>query len=96
MRKDCDTCKHDEFDCENGYCYDCLSGNPPTKWEASDYYEPDTNGERIRRMTDEELAEFLCKISDCAFDLCPAVEMCGCGDGMANGLVKWLRQPAEY
>lgn len=60
MRKDCDSCKHDEFG--EKYCDDCYSGkgnNPPSKWEAADYYEPDTNAERIRNMTDEELAEFL-------------------------------------
>lgn len=54
MRKDCDSCKHDEFG--ESYCDDCLCGNPPTKWEPADYYEPDTNAERIRNMTDKELA----------------------------------------
>lgn len=60
MRKDCDSCKHDEFG--EKYCDDCYCGkgnNPPTKWEAADWYKPDTNAERIRNMTNEELAEFL-------------------------------------
>jgi hypothetical protein len=92
MRKDCHTCKHELFD---KCCNDCLYGDPPSNWEAASYYVPDTNAEKIRSMSDEQLAEFLCKISDCAFDLCPAVEMCGCGDGIANGLLKWLKQPAE-
>lgn len=92
MRKDCHTCKYELFDKR---CNNCFYGNPPSKWEAASYYVPDTNAEKIRSMSDEQLAEFLCKISDCAFDLCPAVEMCGCGDGIANGLLKWLQQPAE-
>ena len=59
MRKDCSSCKHDEFCWMDGYCDDCLAGNPPTRWEAADHYEPDTNADRIRNMTDEELAQFL-------------------------------------
>lgn len=36
MRKDCDTCIHDEFGdgcCDN--CYWGKDGNPPTHWEAT-------------------------------------------------------------
>lgn len=54
MRKNCDTCKHDEF--SERYCDGCHYGNPPSKWEPADFYKPDTNGERIRNMTDKELA----------------------------------------
>ena len=39
-----------------------------------------TNGDRIRAMTDEELAEFFCRISQCcgndACMLCPIFEGC--------------------
>lgn len=90
MRKDCDSCKHDEFG--ESYCDDCLCGNPPTKWEAADYYEPDTNAERIRRMTDEELAEYLCSIVDC--NACPVRHDGRCNGG-AKGYLWWLRQPAN-
>lgn len=87
MRRDCDSCKHDEFG--EKYCDDCLYGNPPTKWEAADYYEPDTNAERIRRMTDEELATFLWEfnLEDIARD----------GDYFINKrkLENWLKQSAE-
>lgn len=89
MRKDCDSCKHDEFG--EKYCDDCYcgkNGNPPTKWEAADYYEPDTNAERIRNMSDEELADWLCDIVDCAS--CPTVKHCTCG-----GMLEWLQKPVE-
>lgn len=56
MRKDCHTCKHDLF---NKNCFNCITGNPPSNWEASSHYIPDTNAEHIRNMNDEELAEFL-------------------------------------
>ena len=59
MRKDCDSCKHEEFFDE--YCDDCCSsyGNQPSKWEPASYYEPDTRADAIRRMNDEELEDFL-------------------------------------
>ena len=59
MKKDCYTCKHLLGDWPSDDCDGCLSGCPPTKWEPSDDYIPDTNGDRIRNMNDEELADFL-------------------------------------
>lgn len=53
MRKDCHTCKHELFD---KCCNDCLYGDPPSNWEAASYYVPDTNAEKIRSMSDEQLA----------------------------------------
>ena len=88
MRKDCDTCKHDEFG--ERYCDDCLAGrngNPPTKWEAADFYEPDTNAQHIRNMSDEELVEYI----ECPYDaeLCVKKKDCyGC-------ILEWLKQPCE-
>ena len=58
--------------------------------------EPQTNADRIRAMSDEELAEFLCHFCrDCIVDACPGAEYCNAKDGKANGLVKWLRQPVK-
>ena len=56
--------------------------------------EPITNADRIRAMTDEELAKWLCSIStaECCDRSCLARYMCDLGD---NGLIKWLKQPAE-
>ena len=53
-----------------------------------------TNGDRIRAMTDEELAEFLCGMmtADQCAQSCPARERCYYGH---NGMVEWLQQPAE-
>ena len=85
MRKDCDSCKHEEFFDE--YCDDCLYGNPPSKWEPSDYYKPDTNAERIRNMSDEELVEYI----DCPYD----VEFCNKEMDCYNCALEWLRMPCE-
>ena len=56
--------------------------------------EPITNADRIRAMTDEELAVFLCGIStaECCDRSCPARHLCEYKD---NGMIKWLQQPAE-
>jgi hypothetical protein len=55
---------------------------------------PQTNADRIRAMSDEELAKWLCSISTAegCDRSCPARDMCDLGD---NGLIKWLKQPAE-
>ena len=49
-----------------------------------------TNADKIRSMTDEELAEFLCNMSECN-DRCPMRSCCDIYDNK----VKWLQQPAE-
>ena len=56
--------------------------------------KPMTNADRIRAMSDEELAEFLCGIStaECCDRSCPARHICGYGD---SGMIKWLQQPAK-
>ena len=93
MRKDCDTCLHDEF-CET-YCNDCYwaNGKPPTKWEPAPFWTPDTNADRIRAMSDEEIAQWLCLNYSCT--KCLGQELCTISDGKANGLLKWLKQPAD-
>lgn len=54
-----------------------------------------TNADRIRSMSDEELSVFLCDHGGCSIRTCPGSEMCNGHEGKANGLLKWLRQPAE-
>lgn len=50
-----------------------------------------TNADRIRAMSDEELAKFLCRnMQDCS--VCPGTKYCSFGH---NGFVKWLGLPAE-
>ena len=46
-----------------------------------------TNRERLARMSDEELARFLCKITSCAY--CEAEDKCYMGH---TGYVEWLKQ----
>ena len=108
MRKDCDSCKHDEFG--KRYCEDCFCGNPPTKWEPSDYYEPDTNADKIRRMTDDELADFFFESPEIEFDVCEYCKNFGghmsdtpCKHDMGlcfipdknEAFKKWLQQPCK-
>lgn len=65
MPKNCDTCKYDLFrlcgEEDKTPCDDCYNGNPPTKWEPGENYEPMTKADRIRAMTDEELADFMAR-----------------------------------
>ena len=55
----CEKCKSNNLiETENGhYCCNC-------GWDSvkKDYIKRMTNADRIRSMTDEELAEFLCKV----------------------------------
>lgn len=60
-------------------------------------YETPSNADRIRDMSDEELAEFLCSFRSCDADNhpcngCKAEPYCRTGH---NGMIDWLRQPAE-
>ena len=60
-----------------------------------------TNGDRIRAMTDEEYADWLCDHLICGD--CPVYEKCGeeshgCGtsaEDCFNRLVGWLKAPVE-
>jgi len=49
------------------------------------------NGERIRKMSDEQLAYFLRSITDC--DICP-VEKC-LESSCAESILHWLKQPVK-
>lgn len=51
--KSCDKCKHDSKLMEEYPCCKCTHNG------AADFYEEKTNADRIRAMTDKELAEFL-------------------------------------
>lgn len=73
--------------------YDCLSGSGLT-WPCG-AYQPKTitNADRIRAMTDEELAKWLCSImtAECCDTSCPGRETCSKGH---TGLLDWIKQPA--
>ena len=53
---------------------------------------PMAEGDRIRSMADNELAEFLCGITDCFDGKCPAAEYCRAGH---NGMREYLKQRAK-
>ncbi len=51
----CKLCKYENCSMESKECMGC-------KQNAVDKYKKMTQGDRIRSMSDEELAEFLCKV----------------------------------
>ena len=53
-----------------------------------------TNREKLRAMTDEELAKYVCDL-DKMCSGCPGSDLCEFGDGHANGMIKWLQAEAE-
>ena len=81
----CHNCKKDANKC--GEYHGCGSCNA---WEQGIF----TNADRIRAMSDEELARFICGCCECDVH-CPGVKLCMFGGSKANGLLKWLQQPAE-
>ena len=57
-----------------------------------------TNADRIRAMSDQQLAEFICNAlgsAGCVEDHCPGHDLCRPQDGKSNGLKKWLQQPVK-
>ena len=52
-----------------------------------------TNADRIRGMTDEELAEWLVDATMCE-RVCIEEDYCGC-DVCVNRVTDWLKQPAK-
>ena len=78
--KHCDTWEYDEpcFSCRN------TGGGIPTKWEAKVNCKTQTNADRIRAMSDEELAVFL-RTVEYDVEQFPFVQ----------DWDKWLKQPAK-
>lgn len=90
MRKNCVTCKHDRL--HNPICDECYNtSDAPTKWEAAEYYEPDTNADRIRAMSDEELARELALVAGWdrhEYEKAKRI-------GTEKVMLDWLKQPTE-
>ena len=61
-----------------------------------DHAKPMTNGDRIRAMTDEELAALIEETSCCGKH-CPAKEHCDSTEtiGCFQTVLEWLRKPVE-
>lgn len=95
MRKNCETCNHDRL--KTSICDECYNtSDAPTKWEPAGHYKPDTNADRIRAMSDEELAEFLNRVKE-PCDRCQlAVTEGACTETLCDdAMMKWLKQPAD-
>ena len=52
-----------------------------------------TNSERLRAMSDRELAEALCDLLDDCHE-CPGYNDCTYGNVHGNGFLKWLESEA--
>lgn len=52
-----------------------------------------TNSERLRAMSDDELAEALCDLRSNCYE-CLGYNDCTFGNGHGNGLLKWLESEA--
>lgn len=71
-----------------------LPGSPCDEFNRS-LERKTTNGDRLRAMSDKELAEFLCGKIDCYPETCPGFELCNSHAVSANGIMKWLRMPVK-
>jgi hypothetical protein len=86
----CDICKHQKKSKREKPCLEC------TKNRAKNNFEPMTNADAIRNMTDEELAEFLCEYEACP--LCPhqTDSMCNSKNCDEVGItLEWLQEEVE-
>lgn len=54
---------------------------------------PRTNADKIRAMTDEELASEMFIGMECG--ACPCADKCGNGSHCKDTILEWLQQPAE-
>lgn len=82
----CNTCKYEHCDNSDYPCSKCSHA-------FIDKYEPKTNADKIREMSDEELAEWLDTITACRH--C-AYEVAGCGGkNCVKGILKYLQSEAE-
>lgn len=86
MNKVCKTCGG--FDI-------CIIGHAGRTAECPEWRpgksEPETNADRIRAMSDRELARFLCDLRKDCYE-CPAESFC---HKVHTGMQDWLKQPAE-
>lgn len=74
------------------------SPDPDLDRECKDYKQA-TNADRIRAMTDEELAILLCRIMDCSICKRNIQKDGECdnysADGLSKAVLNWLQRPAE-
>ena len=89
--KGCDNCKHDNTRTYEFPCNACILN----KIASFDHWTPMTNADRIRNMTDEELAEFLTgeviTVVNCGDCDEPESEYGSCIGDCKNPYLKWLQ-----
>ena len=81
---------------QNGVCEKLFRPNCPDDSSCFEF-EMFSNADRIRAMSDEELAEFLChfrsdEAAEHACSGCKGESYCRAGHG---GMIDWLRKPAK-
>lgn len=96
MSRSCKECAHHNPDFIDKVCLHCSW--PEFAGEPSNFKpKPVTNADRIRSMTDEELAEWIfdrVKCQNC--HMLPCVKHVEDGNGNCKGLcIAWLKQEAE-
>lgn len=86
----------EQFGCD-GLCGNCDELDKLVErlaeYEDKAEHKPVTNADRIRAMSDEELAAWLGEHLDCS--ACPVGLACVHNNGCPGSLVEWLKQPAE-
>ena len=86
----CINCKHLGLD---GWCEEIADSPHEDLDRRCGFFQTATNGDYIRRMTDEEMAKFLCNISvnpgRGMCELCIASSNCRAGH---NGFLDWLKE----
>lgn len=86
----CNNCKYDSKESNEFPCVECSHNR------VVDYYEPKTNADRIRNMTDEELAEFLCQYEACPLCSHQTDSMCNSKNCDEIGItLQWLQSEVK-
>ena len=84
----CINCKNLRRD---GWCEQIADSPHDDLDRRCDFFQTATNGDRIRRMKDAELARFLCDITGSCRN-CLAKRCCGAGQ---NGFLDWLKEESN-
>lgn len=74
-----------------GWCEKAVDSPEPNRERECYYFQRMTNADRIRRMSDEELAEWIFEHTDCI--ACPQNK--DCDDLCAEHWLEWLKKEVE-
>ena len=81
----------------NGWCEKVIDSPDPDMQRDCRYFCEKTNADRIRAMSDEELAAWIAGMSTIC-ECCAELNECGSPRGFnrcSHGVEDWLKQPAE-